>query len=215
MIFDLDGTLADTPLAIARTISAAVAATGREAPTLEAALATIGRPLDEAFRSLLPESEWGSVPECVRCYRERYDRDVVPATRLYPDVAETLVASSAAGLRLAVATTKITRIAEATLAHCGVLSCFAVVIGGDRVARPKPAPEMATLALAEMNCGPESALVVGDTTYDLGMGKAAGARTCAVTYGAHSRDQLVEVCPDYVIDRFGDLKSILGIRERN
>ncbi len=213
VIFDLDGTLADTAGAIARTMCAVVAGLGWPVPAHEAALATVGRLLEEAFRSLLPEDAWINIPGCVTAYRELYDRTVVPSTELFPGVKETLAACRSAGLRLGVATTKLTRIAETTLNHCGVLGCFDVVFGGEKASRPKPDPGLALAVLAELRCPSREALMVGDTTYDVLMGKAAGTGTCAVTYGGvHSRTKLEEAEPDYVIDRFGELRGILGVR---
>lgn len=212
VIFDLDGTLADTAGAIAQTIRTAIAEAGYPAPSQEAALSTVGRPLDEAFRALIPAHGWAQVPACITAYRELYDRAVVPATVLFPGVPETLEACRVAGLRLAVATTKLTRIALTTLRHCGIAERFDVIAGGDRASRPKPDPGLALAVLEELACPAGQALMVGDTTYDIEMGRAAGTRTCAVTYGGvHSRARLATTGPDYMIDSFGDLAGVLGL----
>src|SRR5665647_3268056 len=92
--------------------------------------------------------------------------------------------------------------AEAVLSHCGILPLFDAVFGSDRTSLPKPHPELALKLLAELGSDPAQAMVVGDTSYDILMGKGAGARTCAVTYGVHPRHQLEAAGPDYIIDRF-------------
>ena len=58
---------------------------------------------------------------------------------------------------------------------------------------------------------PEETLVVGDTTFDLEMGKGAGCLTAGVSYGNHSREHLATVSPDWIVDRFDELRAIVGI----
>ena len=62
------------------------------------------------------------------------------------------------------------------------------------------------LLLQKMNLAPQEVLVVGDTTFDIDMGNAAGCHTCAVSYGNQSADILAGACPDYIID---DLRKLL------
>ena len=75
---------------------------------------------------------------------------------------------------------------------------------------PKPSPKMLEYLSLEVNVGPENMIMVGDTTYDMKMGKAWGAVTVAVTYGAHPREQLKREAPDHMVDTVADLGIILG-----
>lgn len=211
LVFDLDGTLADTPAGIAATIAAVLAEMGYAPPAADAVLPMIGLPLEDTFRSFLPPDRWDAVPDCVIRYREIYAATAIPASRLYPGVEETLRRCRAAGYRMGIATTKISPVAEAVLSHCGILPLFDAVFGSDMTSLPKPHPELALKLLAELGSDPAQAMVVGDTSYDILMGKGAGARTCAVTYGVHPRHQLEAAGPDHIIDRFGDLASIIGL----
>src|SRR5438132_680889 len=61
-----------------------------------------------------------------------------------------------------------------------------------------------------LGCAPQQALMVGDTTADILAGKAAGLKTCAVTYGFGSLAELRHCQPDYVIDTFSDLVTLVG-----
>jgi phosphoglycolate phosphatase len=74
----------------------------------------------------------------------------------------------------------------------------------------KPAPDAIIAALAALCCAPQQALMVGDTAADILAGKAAGLRTCAVTYGFGSPAELQHCQPDYVIDTFSDLVRLVG-----
>jgi phosphoglycolate phosphatase len=79
--------------------------------------------------------------------------------------------------------------------------------------RLKPAPDTLLAALAVLRCAPPHALMVGDTPADVLAGKAAGIMTCAVTYGFGSREALLQCAPDYVIDTFVELVTL--VRESN
>ena len=211
LVFDLDGTLADTPAGIAATIAAVLAEMGYAPPAYDAVLPMIGLPLEDAFQSFLPADRWGLVPGCITRYREIYAATAIPTSRLFPGVEETLWRCRAAGLKMGIATTKITSVAEAVLAHTGILPLFDAVFGSDRTSLPKPHPELALNLLAELGSNPAHAMVVGDTSYDILMGKGAGAQTCAVTYGVHPRHRLEAAGPDHIIDRFRDLAAIIGL----
>ena len=210
LICDLDGTLVDTRDGIAATLRATLEEAGFPAPPPSEVYPLIGLPLDTLFRRFLPEaSADGLAARLVEAYRDRYRRTVTPHTRAFPGVAATLDACRKAGLQLAVATSKTVRIARETLEVAGLADAFALVLGVDSVARPKPAPDMVLRVLAELGAAPGRTLVVGDAGHDVAMGRSAGARTCAVTYGVQTRAELLAAEPDCLVDRFGDVLGIV------
>ena len=77
------------------------------------------------------------------------------------------------------------------------------------MARGKPHPETVERARERFPAPAQRTLVVGDTSFDMQMGRAAGVATCAVTYGMHSGAALRALRPDYVIDRFGSLRPLV------
>jgi phosphoglycolate phosphatase-like HAD superfamily hydrolase len=79
----------------------------------------------------------------------------------------------------------------------------------------KPAPDAVIAALAALRCAPRQALMVGDTAADILAGKAAGIKTCAVTYGFGSLAELQQCQPDYLIDTFSDLVRLVGALEQS
>ena len=81
------------------------------------------------------------------------------------------------------------------------------VLGADDVKDGKPNPEPVNRTLKEFGIKPEEAIVVGDTVFDIQMGKNAGTRTCGVTYGNGSRESLKDA--DWIIEGFGQLLDIL------
>jgi phosphoglycolate phosphatase len=212
VIFDLDGTLVDTPYVIVQTALAALEERGCAGPTAEAIRATIGLPLTIAFSGLLglPEAH-GNVQGCVAGYRRLWRERVVPRSKefLYPGVAEGIAQLHQSGLRLGVATSKAQAGAVAQLEAAGIAQYFEAIAGYDAVSRPKPEPDLALHVLGKLGVAPEAAVLVGDTTHDLLMARAAGLRAIAVTYGAQGEATLRAEHPPFVAHDFAGVLAIL------
>ena len=84
------------------------------------------------------------------------------------------------------------------------------VLGAEDVSQAKPNPEPVLNTLEKFGCSPDEALVVGDTWYDIEMGRRAGVRTCGVTYGNGTREELLNAGADFLIDDFGNLMSLIA-----
>src|SRR5882762_4746207 len=102
---------------------------------------------------------------------------------LYPGVREGLAELKRADLRFAVVTGKTQDGADSTVAAAGLNDVIEVVLGYTSVANPKPAPDIALLALDKLGVRPEDTVLVGDSTHDLEMARRAGVQSIAVTYG--------------------------------
>jgi len=89
-------------------------------------------------------------------------------------------------------------------------SLLRAVLGDEDARRKKPEPELVLKLAESAGVSPARVLVVGDTTYDIEMGHAAGAQTCAVTYGSHDRERLARVRPTYQLDSLAGLGALLG-----
>ncbi|MFJ3927764.1 HAD family hydrolase [Streptomyces sp. NPDC090022] len=213
-VFDLDGTLVDTPRAIVTTFEAAFAELTSRDPMAGKAVApsairaTIGLPLPRAWSTLLelPESD-PLVTAGVEAYLRLFREIVLPRSRelLFPGVESGLARLRARGVVLAVATSKLQASAEALLEAAGLRGLFAVVVGADRVSRPKPDPESGQVILDRLGLPAARAVMVGDTTHDLLMARAAGMRSVAVTYGIHPADRLAQAEPTWVAHTFDEV----------
>lgn len=207
IIFDFDGTLADTRRGILDTAQEVLRRMGREPADEQALAATIGLPLRENFTRGAGFSE-PEADEAVAIYRSIFDEVAVPSITAFPGVEEVLSTLAARGIPMAVATSRGQRSLELLMHHLGLdryippERCFGV----ETVARPKPAPDIIYVILGKLGVKPEETLVVGDTTFDIEMGKAAGCFTCGVSYGNQSAGQLAGASPDYLLD---DLRKIL------
>jgi phosphoglycolate phosphatase len=183
VLFDLDGTLVDSFLGIAATVDAVLAGRGA-APCDRATLrGLIGAPLEVIFAALVPGLPPEGAGEHVAEYLRRFPDLGVPASPLFAGILPALDACRAAGLRLAVVTTKRTRVARAVLDACDVAAYFDAVVGADAAPRPKPDPAPAHVALARLGVAPGAATVVGDTEFDVGMALAAGCRVVGAGWG--------------------------------
>jgi phosphoglycolate phosphatase len=211
-IFDLDGTLIDSPRAIVETFSAAFAAMGLRARDASATRATIGLPLEQAFSLLMgvPRHD-ARVAEAIRWYQVSFREVILPKARsmLFPGVAEGLQALRDDGVALAVATSKFSASAAALLEAAGLRGQFDLVVGADQVTRPKPDPEMGRLIMQALGVPAGRAVMVGDTTHDVLMARAAGMRSVAVTYGVHGVQELTSSGPTWMADTFEDVLTCL------
>ena len=210
VILDFDGTLGDTRANIVLTMQQTLDALGYPVASEEAIAATIGLPLEEGFVVLIPGISPEEVACCARTYREIFEKNrqwLVPA--LFPQVKETLAAMSADGYVLTVASSRSSRSLKGFLQDMEADAYISYVLGADNVSRAKPDPEPVLQTLRDLGYSAQEALVVGDMPVDILMGKRAGARTCAVTYGNATRAQLAEAGADFIIDGFAELPKVL------
>ncbi|MDT0446457.1 HAD family hydrolase [Streptomyces johnsoniae] len=216
-VFDLDGTLIDTPRGIVATFTAVFDSMGLEWPDPAAVRATIGIPLERAFGQLLPdEPEDAQIDEAIRRHQRYFAELVLPRAGqlLFPGVVAGLAALRAQGVGLAVATSKFHAGADALLTAAGLRAEFDVVIGADQVTHPKPHPQTGLAVLSALRAVPEEAVMVGDTTHDLLMAKACGMRSIAVTYGVHGARQLRAAGATWLADTFDDVLAHLAAARR-
>jgi phosphoglycolate phosphatase len=212
ILCDLDGTLVDSRLDIAMAFQHAWRAViGATPPSATAIAQHIGKPLAEMLCELVGTLSPVLVSAFLKAYRRTYARQDSCLTQPYPGVIDTLQALST--FRLGIVTTKEQAQAELVLRRFGLGAFFQHIQGGTLGLRLKPAPDTLLAALDVLHCAPLHALMVGDTPADILAGKAAGMMTCAVTYGFGRREALLQCAPDFVIDTFGELVTL--VRESN
>jgi phosphoglycolate phosphatase len=129
---------------------------------------------------------------------------------VFPGVFDGLSSLRQDGFQLAVATSKFIANAEALLVAAGLREEFAVVVGADQVARPKPDPESGFVVLQRLGVSASNAVMVGDTTHDVLMAHAAGMSSIGVTYGVHSVEQLLSANPTWLVDSFPGVVAAVG-----
>jgi len=206
IIFDFDGTLGDTRRNIVLTLQQTMCALGLTVQDEAVCTATIGLTLEDGFRKMYPELDESAIESCVITYRHLFDENrkyLVP--QLFPGVADTLKDLKERGLTMAVASSRSSKSLNEFLSEMGIAPCMSLVIGADNVTKAKPDPESVLKVLSAFDISADEALVVGDMGVDIQMGKAAGAKTCGVTWGNGSRQDLLDAGADNVIDSMPEL----------
>ena len=209
VILDFDGTLADTKPVIINTFHRTLDAMHLPQSTDEEIAATIGLPLLQAFPLLTPMSKEQSA-ECTACYRQIFEdvnREIgVP---LFPHVADTLRRLHDAGLILTIATSRGYDSTCAFIESFGLSDIISFVIAAENVQHAKPDAEPVVKTLSHFSLPAADAVVIGDTHFDILMGRNAGCATIGVTYGNGSRDSLLQAGADAVVDDFSDIATMV------
>jgi phosphoglycolate phosphatase len=211
VLFDLDGVLVDSRVAIARSMNHALASCGLAPWPEERLYRFIGPPLHDAFRELI-EAQQGDpgdpalVDACVARYRERYRDACLRETLAMDGVAELV-----RGLRLrcGVATSKPEAFAVPILETLGMRSLFGPVVGPSLGARSEAKRHTVARALAALDAGGAVAMV-GDRHHDVVAGRAHGLVTIGVLWGIGSRAELEEAGADHVVTTPAELGQLLG-----
>lgn len=211
IVFDFDGTLGDTRANIVLTMRETIRTLGLPERSEAEIAATIGVPLEEGFAQMYPGITEEEMIQGAKCYREVFEKSrKVLVPELFPHVKETLSELKERGLVLTVASSRRSASLNDFLRDMGIAPFISYVLGADNVSKAKPDPEPVLKTLRDLDMKAEETLVVGDMPVDILMGLRAGAKTCAVTYGNASRDDLLGAGADYVIDDMAELPEILG-----
>jgi phosphoglycolate phosphatase len=204
--FDFDGTLADTRAAIVA--AAAQALRELDHPPLEERIVPmIGLPLREAF--LGAGVAEAAADACCDRYRACFPAHAARVT-LFPEVRACLQELAARGVVMGIVSSRGRASLHELVARLDIGTHFHAVLGDEDALQKKPAPDLVLKLAASVGVLPERVLVVGDTSYDIEMGHAAGAQTCAVTYGSHDRERLGRARPTHQLDSLAGLGALLG-----
>lgn len=210
VVFDLDGTLADTSADLIAAANACFRGlghgdvlTGADAQTalhggramLRLGFARLGRPDEAAVDA--------QYPVLLAAYAEAIDVH----TRLYPGAVEAVEALRAAGFATAICTNKPEGLAETLLQRLGVRDLFGAMVGAGTLPVRKPDPAPLHEALRRVGGAAPRALLVGDTETDRKTGRAAGVPVALVTFGPEGRD-VARLEPEALLERFEDLPDL-------
>lgn len=191
-LFDCDGTLVDSQHNICLCMEDAFALSGLAPPPRAETRRVVGLSLIPAMQMLLPEADPDLHMQLAQDYKTAFHRlrgRGLVEEPLFDGIAEAIEALAADGWALGVATGKSDRGLELCLRHHGLLDWFVTLQTADRHPS-KPHPSMAFLAMEEAGAAPETTVMIGDTSFDMAMGVAAGCRSLGVDWGYHPVDEL-------------------------
>lgn len=208
VLFDFDGTLADSVRLIVDSFHHTMRVHGLERRPDDFWVAGLGTPLRVQFRCFTDDP--AEIQQMIDTYRDWNLSHHDASIRAYPGAVETVRQIRRTGRHLGIVTSKNRHGLERGLAVCGFDGLFDTLVTCDDLEASKPSPEPVQLALARLGAAPKDALFVGDSPHDVAAGRAAGCATAACLWGPFSRDQVALEGPDHWLESFGDLSGLLA-----
>jgi phosphoglycolate phosphatase len=206
VIFDLDGTLVDSYVALLEAVNAALSSHGKEHLGVE----ELRRYVGEGVEVLMERSFRGEVPHgATRQFLDVYDEICCAKSHLLDQVESTLVKLDAHGVAMSVCTNKPTSYSLKIVEALGIARYFRSVVGPDLAGARKPDPRHVLHALSALGHDPSAALFVGDMPIDVEAARSAGMRVATIATGSADFDELAAAAPDYMLERFSDLVDIV------
>ena len=212
VMFDCDGTLVDSQATIVACAQAAFRAEGLPAPADAAIRRIVGLSLVEAVLALMDEPDRAMAGRLADHYKSALlAHRVRPDFRepLFPGAREVLDDLRRLGFLLGVATGKAMRGLRLVLEQHGLEGHFVSLQTAD-LHPSKPHPAMLNAAMSETGVRAACTVLVGDTTYDVLMARAAGAVPIGVSWGNHAPAELTEAGAVRVLGRFEELSAVLA-----
>lgn len=205
VVFDLDGTLADSFPAIALSVNHVRARHGLPPLTVEEVKRHVGYGPGYLLNKTVP----GFDPEAdTAAYREHHPGIMVENTVLLPGAMETLSVLKRRGKRLGLCSNKLRYFSQSLLASLGIAQFFDAILGPEDVVHPKPAPDMLLEAMKRLGVTATDTLYVGDMTVDLTTGREAGATVWIVPTGSEERPVLERAKPDRLLENLHELATM-------
>lgn len=207
--FDFDGTLADSKKCVIQAVQEAFQRKGLTQPSPQVILNFMGIPIEASFpqmsdQSLSPEQ----LEDLFADFRSAMVTYEPEGLEVYPHIHQVLEQLQAQGRHLYIVTSKAGPALERNLHLLNLSHYFTDKISSDQVSHYKPHPESLVTLLERHQLDPAHCLMIGDTTFDIDMGNAAGVATCAVTWGSHDRAQLLASKPLHVVESALDLLTL-------
>lgn len=214
VLFDLDGTLADTAPDLAEAIDRTMQDRGLEACGIERVRGWIGAGIEKLVERALTyrlgrPPEAGELDEFIEIFKQHYDETNGQRSRLYPGVAEGLRLLQQAGVALACVTNKASRFTLPLLARLDVHDFFGAITCGDQLPDKKPHPLALQHTVSRLGVTIGEALLVGDSATDVETARNAGMTVICVTYGYSGERDVSTFEADALIDSVADLPRLI------
>ena len=202
LIFDFDGTLANTVPHIVNCVLKCIEKFNLKSLTKEDVQKYNGAVLADAMKHLGATDE--QLPEIKKYYANIFLEDMSDIN-LYNGVRETLSKLKEDGYILTLASNRGRNTVEPLLKYLGIDTIFTRVICESDVENKKPSPDMVKTIMEEKGCNENETLVIGDTKFDILMGKSAGCMTCLISYDETIDNSILKLKPDLIINNFRNL----------
>lgn len=212
VVFDCDGTIVDSQAGIVLSIVHAFTALDMPPPPRDATLSVVGLSLPEAFAVLAPDADRPTRAKLAERYKLAFrelKHDPAESEVLFPSAKETIAHLAGRDDHLlGIATGKSRRGIDRLFDREGWHESFATIQTADDHPS-KPHPSMLHRAMLETEMRPEATVMVGDTTYDMAMARAAGVAAIGVAWGYHAVTDLRSAGAHLIIEHFDDLPAAI------
>lgn len=213
VVFDLDGTLADTSgdlIAAANACFRDMGAGDVLDPTKDAGTALRGgrAMLRLGMERMGKPSDDPLIDEYYDALLYHYARDIDTHTRLYDGAMDAVTELKARGFIVAICTNKPEALARTLLTQLGILEEFAAMLGADTLAVRKPDPEHLNETVRRAGGDPAQCVLVGDSDTDRNTSKAAGTASILVTFGP-AGDDMAALAPEALLEQYSDLPDLV------
>ena len=145
----------------------------------------------------------------VSIFEAYYQQFLNTESGLYPAVRSTLFSLQDKGYKIVLVTNKAEQFLPSLLDYFGIKRCFDLLLGGDTLAKNKPDPMQVNYACEQFNVDKSQVVMVGDSRNDILAGQNAQVKTIALTYGYNYGEPIADINPDYIINHFDELLTLL------
>lgn len=204
VVFDFDGTLADSYAAITASVNFVRGKHGLAPLAIEEVKRHVGRGPEYLLTHTVPG---GKLADDLAAYRVHHPTVMLTMTYFLPGVQELLPSLHQAGKKIGLCSNKPRLFSQELLKHLKVADCFDVVLGFEDVPHGKPAPDMLLMAIDRLGLPAARVLYIGDMVVDIQTARAAGVRVWCVATGSQDRRVLEEARPDRLLP---DMREMLA-----
>jgi HAD superfamily hydrolase (TIGR01549 family) len=206
VIFDLDGTLLDSRECSIKATKAAFTEMGLKVPSEVVIEHYMGIPIEESFFKMSEQPlDQETATELIRVFRTYYQTYEESTLNVFPEIPHVLEILMKRKVPCFVVSSKKTAVVKRNLAAQNLVAFFEEIIGSDTVSHYKPHPEGINKVVTQYQFDPTRTIMVGDAIFDIQMGKAAGVKTIAVTWGSHDAKKLSADKPDALAEAPQDI----------
>ena len=210
VLFDFDGTVADTGEGVFFCVRHAIEEHGLEQPSEEEIRKFIGPPMTVSYHTLYPWLTDDDVDSLMKSFRQKYDEVGLYKYYIYDGIAELLQRLKADGVKTAVASSKPQDFLERILVMSGIDRYFDCIIGADRKYKDSDKAAIVNSAIERTGVSDRSRILMGgDRKFDIVGAHKAGIVCAAVLFGYGSREEFVEYKADYIVGNCEEIADIV------
>lgn len=211
VLFDLDGTLADSLADLTDAVNHIRGAFSQPQLTHAMVRDNIGKGARHLVRQVLPEAGETEIDHALDLFLQYNRHHIADKTGLYPGIPQLLRELTARGIKMAVISNKNEELSVLILRTLGIHELFECICGGDTYSENKPSPLPLLKVIEKLGLAPHECLMVGDSINDIAAGQLAGVTSIACSWGYGSTEELTGA--DFLVHAPQELSALFHCRE--